>query len=319
MRLRLMGLGLGLALTSGTGLAQEAYQGSRFQDVWEQVTSDPYDGLPQYQVTFKSLFDGFRNLLLESSERTIDNQSDVLPYFNKLLHPNGVCLKGTWNITAETDYTGYFAKGSEGLIIARASTALSNTKTGTNRAFGLAGKIYPTTDEGHLERLKTANFFTIEDLGGKRGRYFLDAENTNDIIKISPSLTAFLNGLVGATAGLAFAEADDSNILTALIRELYPIGELGLAEGQESKSPIWMRVVGNETMPRIDAGDFRDELNIGNYPGGLIMDIEVASDGKRLGKKKWQKIGYIRFDDSAVSSSCDHRLHFAHPKSRKQY
>ena len=306
-------------LASAQAQSNDDYQGSRFEDVWQQVTSDPYFDLPQYEVTFKSFFDRFQNVLLENSKRTLNDDSDVLPYFDKLVHPNGICLKGRWVITEDNPYSGYFAAGSEALIIARASTALTNTKRNSNRAFGLAGKLYPTNDPLHEQPLKTANFFTIEDLGGSRRDFFLDAKNTNDIIKVSPSLTAFLNGLVGAAVAVAFPVADESNLQTALLRELYPIAELGLGSGEASNAPIWMRITGSKDMPRILADDFRDELNIANYPDNLVFDIEVASKGSRFGKKQWQTIGYISFDDSIVSESCDHRLHFAHPKSRKRY
>ena len=295
------------------------YNGTRFSRVWEQVVEDPYLSLPQYKVSARKFFDGFTNLLLENSKRTIDDKNDLLPYFDKLLHPNGICLKGTWNITQDSPYTGYFSKNSRALIIARASTALSNTQTGTNRAFGFAGKIYPTVDENHQSLLKTANFFTIEDLGGNRRDYFLDAKNTNDIIKISPSLTAFMQSLVGVHAAFAFPASESSTIKTALIRELYPIAELGLMDNQASVAPIWMRILGADDMPRIDTDDFRHELDIVHYPDGLRFTIEVASVGSRFGNKNWLNIGYIELSESIVSSSCDHRLHFSHPKARHIY
>lgn len=305
-------------LTLNTSIADQTYQGSRFQEVWAQVTSDPYADLPQYKVTLSSFYDGMVNVLLNDSKRTIDDRSDLLPYFDKLLHPNGVCLKGRWKITEATNYSGYFSQGAEALIIARASSALTNTKRGTNRAFGLAGKLYPTTDEQHSDLLKTANFFTIEDLGGNFRDFFLDAKNTNDIIKVSPTLTLVLNSLIGAAAGSAFSEADESNVFRALIRQLYPIAELGLAPEQSARWPTWMRIVGNPMVPRVGADDFREELDVNNYPEGLIFDIEVADFGTRLGFKRWNKIGEIEFDESVVSSSCDHRLHFSHPKYREE-
>ena len=32
-----------------------------------------------------------------------------MPYFQKLGHPNGVALTGTWNITEKSPYSGYFS------------------------------------------------------------------------------------------------------------------------------------------------------------------------------------------------------------------
>ena len=302
-----------------TQVAHAEYQGSSVDEVWEQVSSDPYNRLPQTRVTFWSFFSGFRDILLKASKRTLSNDEDTLPYFKKLLHPNGICLKGTWNITEETDYTGAFSTGTQMPIIARASTALSNTKTGQNRAFSLAGKLFPTTEGETHTPVKTGNFFTIEDLGGNYKRYFLDAQNGNDILKVTPSLTIFLNSILGVIVGKDFAIADRSTPQTTLIRELYPISELGLSSAEEAITPIWMNIDGSQDVPRIDATDFRHELNVENYPEGLRFDITVASKGFRLGWKDWQKIGYIEFEESVTSASCDHRIHFAHPKSRKVY
>jgi hypothetical protein len=316
----LIGLGLMTAVSwSHAGSAQTTYEGSHFRDVWGQVTTDPYGTLPQNEVKVSKFFSGLKDLMLENSKRTLSDQSDLLPYFDKLLHPNGICLKGTWNITEENPYTGAFRAGTKYKIIGRASTALSNTRADKNRAFGFAGKIFPTADEFHGEPLKTANFFTIEDLGGTRKRHFMDSVNTNDIILISPSVTAFLNSLEGLVVVRDFPLAEGSNLQTALIRELYPISELGLQEGETAVTPIWLKIDAAEGMPRIDELDFRDELNKDYYPNGLRFSISVASKGSRFGLKAWQKIGFIDVEETVVSESCDHRLHFSHPRARKIY
>jgi hypothetical protein len=306
-----------MTLLPSIGAAQDSYEGSLFHDVWGQVASDPYSVLPQDEVKVSKFFVGLKDILLENSKRTLSNQSDLLPYFEKLVHPNGICLKGTWNITEPNPYTGAFRQGTQHKIIARASTALTNTKAEGNRAFGFAGKIYPTADEMHEQPLKTANFFTIEDLGGRRKKYYLDSVNTNDIIRISPTFTAFMKGLEGLVVGRDFPLAEGSNLQTALIRELYPISELGLKEGENAVTPIWLKIEAAEGLPRIDESDFRDELNIANYPDGLRFNIAVASEGSRFGDKAWQTIGFIDVEDTIVSDSCDHRLHFAHPRARK--
>lgn len=299
-------------------LPEEAYQGSYFHEVWEQLQSNPLDGLPQQVVSIKRFFQGARNLILEASKRTLNTEHDLLPYFEKLVHPNGICFKGTWNITEDNPYTGYFRPGTEALIIARASTALSNTRRTTGaRSFGFAGKIYPTNDPEHAEPLKTANFFTINNLGGEKLDHYLDAKNLNDVLAVSPTFTAFAHSLVGAAVFSFFPLADASNAQTALIRELYPISELGEAAGSEIQTPVWLLITGSKETPRILEDDFRDELDIRNYPDGIKLDINVASEGSRLGAKNWQKIGYIHLDDSVVSTSCDHHLHFAHPKRRR--
>jgi hypothetical protein len=203
------------------------------------------------------------------------------------------------------------------MMIVRASTALTNTRSNQNRAFGIAGKIFPTSDEFHDNPLKTANFFTIENLGGTRKKYFMDSVNTNDIIQINPSFTAFMKSLEGLAVARAFPLAEGSNLQTALIRELYPISELGLKAGEKAVTPIWMKIEAAEGMPRVDEDDFRDELNLANYPQGLRFSISVASEGRRFGDKAWQKIGHIEVQETVASDGCDHRLHFAHPRARK--
>ncbi|HYX31874.1 MAG TPA: hypothetical protein VE954_02080 [Oligoflexus sp.] len=306
-------------LLAAPAAAQTPYEGSLFRDVWGQVSSDPYAALPQEEVKVTRFFSGLKDLMLDSSKRTLSNQSDLLPYFDKLVHPNGICLKGTWNITEANPYSGAFRVGTRAKIIARASTALTNTKADGNRAFGFAGKIFPTSDEFHGDPLKTANFFTIEDLGGTRKQHYMDSVNTNDIILISPSVTAFFKGLEGLVVARDFPLAEGSNLQTALIRELYPISELGLKEGETAVTPIWLKIDAADGMPRIDEADFRDELNLANYPGGLRFRISVASEGSRFGAKAWQTIGFIDVEESVVSESCDHRLHFSHPRARKIY
>jgi hypothetical protein len=126
-----------------------------------------------------------------------------------------------------------------------------------------------------------------------------------------------MKSLEGLVVARDFPLAEGSNLQTALIRELYPISELGLQDGEAAVTPIWMKIEAADGMPRIDAEDFRDELNIANYPEGLRFSISVASQGKRFGDKVWQKIGFIDVEESVVSESCDHRLHFAHPRARK--
>jgi hypothetical protein len=128
----------------------ESYRGSRFSEVWGAVRSDPYLVLPHYRVTVGSFFDGFVNRLLVDSQRTLSDRSDLLPPLQKRVHPIGTCLAGRWRITEDNPYTGYFRKGSEALIIARASTALGEERRGEARSFGLAGKLFPTTDARHL-------------------------------------------------------------------------------------------------------------------------------------------------------------------------
>jgi len=291
------------------------YEGSRFGDVWAQVASDPYSQLPQQTVTVGSFFSGWHNKLTRASKRTLARRDDLLPRFDKLLHPNGLCARGTWRITASTPYTGYFATGAEGLIIGRASAALSATLQGQYRSLGFAGKIFPTLDED--ERVKTANFFTIDDLGGTLTDHYLDTGLTNDIIHISVRPSSVFDGPVGVVVAQSFMTADRTfNVAQTLIRQLYPVSTIGVDDADNAETPVWLMITGAADVPRVDRADFRDELDINNYPGGLAFEIWAAHIGTRLGWKDWKLIGRIDIDDTVASDSCDHRLHFSHPKHR---
>jgi len=287
--------------------AQQAYSGSRFQDVWAQVVSDPYSSLPHESVSVHKFFSWMRNKLMDSAFRTVSEQSDVLPRFDKLVHPNGICLRGYWNITEPSGYTGYFEQGRRGVIIARASVALSETERGNYRGFGLAGKIFPTDNPSNPARLKTANFFAIDDLGGTRAAHFMDGELTNEpAASFHPSIGIYLAG-VGAASAAAFRAAD----VNPGRRQVYPIAELGLADKTQAVTPRWMMIRGADG-PRFDQADFRDELLTALDHGPIVLDILVTEDRYQ----GWYKLGDIEFEAAVVSDSCDHRLHFAHPRWR---
>ena len=287
--------------------AAPVYAGSRVRDVWTEIRSNPYRTLPQETVSVTKFFSWGTNLLARSATRTIADNSDVLPRFNKLVHPNGICLKGTWNMTETSPYTGYFEQGKQAVVIARASSALSETQVGHYRGFGLAVKIFPTDNPNHLFPLKTANFFVIDDLGGTLTKNYLDAPMTNEPAA-SVRLTSVFLAPVAAAASSAFSAADRN----PGIRQLYPVAELGLRAGQVAKAPNYIKIVGSAEMKRQTKNDFRNELNVALYGNNLDFDVLVSAT--KTGP--FQKIGYLEFQESMASDSCDHRVHFPHPKFR---
>ena len=118
-----------------------AYNGSRFVEVRDAIFANPYQKiwggsdqatLPTYDVTLASVLRGIlpfgmRYLFRQAVARTVDSHADLRwgksrTGFRRLLHPNGVCLTGRWKITEETNYSGYFRKGSEALAVGRYST-----------------------------------------------------------------------------------------------------------------------------------------------------------------------------------------------------
>jgi len=287
--------------------AAPTYVGARVSDVWTEIKSNPYKTLPQEKVSVSKFFSWGVNLLERSAKRTIADESDVLPRFDKLVHPNGICLKGTWNMTEPSRYTGYFAQGKQGVVIARSSTALSGTTRSSYRGFGMAVKIFPTNNPAHTTALKTANFFVIDDLGGTDIANYLDAQMTNEP-NTSIRFSSILIAPIAAAATAAFTAADKN----PGIRQLYPVAELGLAPGQTAIAPKYIKIVGAPYERRQDKSEFREELYVRLYGGYLDFDVLVAESSAG----PFQRIGYLEFTDSVASDSCDHRVHFHHPKFR---
>ncbi len=272
-----------------------------FQQVWNQITSDTVDKLPQNKVSIFNLKD-----LDNNSNRTLNNHSDILEPFNKLAHPNGICFKGIWNIDTPNQYSGYFKNNSKALIIARASTALSNTTSDDTRAFGFAGKLFPTLNQNEISKENSANFFLIDDFGGTNAKFYSDVELTNEP-KLSFTLEVLNNLLYAIRVAYSFGRADDNSG----IRQLYEISYLGEGKLKNIITPKWMKIKATHNIKSMQK-DFRDELQI-KMNDKLTFDIFVAN--KIIDEtKNWKRIGNIELDTSVVSNSCDHRLHFHHPK-----
>ncbi len=276
-----------------------------FQNVWNVITSDKLDKLPQNKTSFSKLFDSDENIILKDAKRTLNNHADIFEPFDKLAHPNGICFKGIWQIDTQNIYSGYFRNNSKALIIARASTAMSNTARDDKRAFGFAGKIFPTLNKDEVINKHSANFFLIDDLGGTDAKHYTDVELTNEPA-VSFTFTILKNLLYAIKVAFAFDDADENSG----IRQLYEISQLGEENNNKIITPKWMKIEAQSTN-KIDKSDFRDELKIVN--DNLIFNISVAN--KEIDKNKnWNNIGKIILDTSVVSNSCDHRLHFHHPK-----
>src|SRR5262245_57752627 len=129
------------------------YVGSRYSEVVSAIFANPYQrvwgaagepALPVHKVTFRSVASG----MVAASERILDAAADLRwgpnrDGFRRLVHPNGVCLTGTWRIHERTAYSGYFTQGSVALIVGRYSTCCTETCRGNNRSLSLAGKLFP--------------------------------------------------------------------------------------------------------------------------------------------------------------------------------
>ena len=326
--------------------ADRAYRGSRFAEVRDALFANPYQKvwggleeppLPVYGVTLLSVLrgvlpSGLPYFFRQAVERAVDSRADLRwgadnKGFRRLLHPNGICLTGLWEINEETRYSGYFAKDSRALVIGRYSTCCTETRRGHERSLSLVGKLFPTTDPNHSEPLVTANFITQQDIGGDRTDYINDAETRN-----APNTTAWRRGLgapVLLVTGVVFGRVDKN----PTIRQLYQIAELGKSPAQPTRTPTYMRLVVDSAQPRIegDALDFRDEIMAQLFDRGdptpkrtLTFHIEITEEGSTSGPDflqrrtftNWTRIGRMTFDNAVASYNGDFVIHFTHPTWR---
>ncbi len=324
-----------------------AYRGSRFREVRDAIFANPYQtvwggenepALPRSLVTIASVYQGILPfgrpfLFRQAAERAVESHADLRfgpdgRGFRRIVHPNGVCLTGLWEITEETPYSGAFAEGSRALAIGRYSTCCSEMLRGEVRSLSLVGKLYPTTDPDHAEPLETASFITQEDIGGYRTAYINDAELRN-----APDITPWRRPSampILALAGILFSIVDPKGTL----RQLYQIAELGKPADEPTRAPQFMRFLVAADQPRIegDGLDLRDEVMAQIFDRGdpaprrkLVFDIEVTDDGKgidflgyvRWKFENWRRIGRLSFDDAVVSYNGDHVIHFNHPPWRR--
>jgi hypothetical protein len=313
------------------------YVGSRYSEVVSAIFANPYQrvwgaagepALPVHKVTFRSVASG----MVAASERILDAAADLRwgpnrDGFRRLVHPNGVCLTGTWRIHERTPYSGYFTQGSVALIVGRYSTCCTETCRGNNRSLSLAGKLFPTVDINHAEPLHTANFVTQQDIGGEHTEFVNDAELRN-----APDVTAFRRA-TGVPTLLVTGRAFDKVDQQPAVRQMYPVAELGKPVGTPTRAPQFMRLLVAPNQPKIPGAklDFRDEIMAQIFDRGdpapkrtLRFLIEVTDDGDVSGPafrlkrtfSNWRQIGEIVFDNAVVSHNGDAVLHFNHPTWR---
>jgi hypothetical protein len=321
--------------------------GSRFSVVRDAVFANPYQkvwGAPgnapfeRFPVTFMPLVKGMMPgggtwQFLAAAKRVIASDSDLRwgpdgKGFRRLLHANGICMTGLWEVTADTPYTGYFRQGSRGLIVARYSTCCTETRRGNTRSLSMIGRIYPTTDPNHPEPLPTASFITQEDIGGEdtpniNGAKLRNAPNTTATRRGSGMPILLLTGLV-----LNLAEKKPT------IRQVYQIAELGKPPAEPTRAPEFMQLTVAAGQPIIpgDDPDFRDEIMAHIYDPGdatpkrkLVFDVETSDTGtthglpirERRNITNWKKIGTMTFDAAVASFNGDHVFHVNHPAWRE--
>ena len=246
----------------------------------------------------------------QASARSIDSQADLRwgadgKGCRRIIAPNGICVLGTWEITEDNPYTGYFKKGSKGLTIGRFSSDGNETKRGQRRSISLGMKIYPTMDPEHPTPLIPASVIVQEDLGGMRTDYINDAELVN-----CPSVHAYRRGiyfLIMLRAGthffqrstrwrtaVSFTRSPSSASLPTCRRDAPEHMLFKMAPGQR-------RIEGQQL-------DFRDEIYGHLFKpgdaaptGSMEFDISVSNNGRRTGfpgtsrvtVTDWQRIGTL--------------------------
>jgi hypothetical protein len=318
-----------------------SYRGSRYAEVRDALYENPYrDGrsgqaegpLPMFESTIRNAWRGTVHpprYLQQASARTIDTHADLRwgvdrKGFRRILAPNGICVLGTWEITADSPYTGYFQKGAKGLTIGRVSSDGSETRRGQRRSISLGMKIYPTMDPDHPTPLIPAGVIAQEDLGGMHTDYVNDAELRN-----RPNVHSYRRGihvLVMLRAGLYFFRLDK----VADVRQLHEIAELGKPATVPTRCPEHMLLKMAPGQQRIEGRelDFRDEIYRQLFKpgdqeptGSMDFDIFVSDTAKAQGfpgfrrvvVSDWQRLGTLRFTAAVASYNADHVIHFHHP------
>jgi len=331
------------------GLTREdaEFQGSRFSAVRKAVWANPYQkvwGAPdtppfeRFPVTLGATLRGVlpfgkRWLFLSAAKRTLGSHADLRwgpdgKGYRRILHPSGICLFGTWEITEETPYSGYFRKGSRALVVARYSSA-SETRRGRSRSLAMVGRIYPTTDPDHAERLPTASFITQEDIGGAHSRTINEA-----VFRNAPDTTPSRRGFAAPVllvTGIVLQLAETQ----PTIRQVYQIAELGKPNDEPTRAPEFMQLTVDPRQPIIDGDelDFRDEVMAQIYDPGnatpqrrLVFRIETTDSGVTKGSQlikeyrdfaDWRLIGTMTFTEAVASYNGDRVLHFNHPPWRQ--
>ncbi|HEX5065703.1 MAG TPA: hypothetical protein VFY49_06300 [Myxococcota bacterium] len=308
-----------------------------YYKVWGDAAEDP---LPIYETTFASVMAGWISApdmpfaMERAARRTLRSRGDLRwgedsNGFRRLVHPMGVCLEGTWKIDAAPPlgrYTGYFAPGKEGRVIARYSVGGNHAQNGNYRSLGLVGKLFPPQDApaGDTPR---AHFITQEDLGGAFTNSVTEAELTN-----SPPVTLWKRGsglpaFLGVVLALTRSDAEPAE------RQLYEIAELEKPD-VATRCPRFMRLKLESPPPAAGARrlDFRDEILGMIYDAGdprpkreIVFKIEVSDEGERVTGvpnqrvvgQRWVEIGSLTFRKALASWAGDFVVHFHHPVWRQ--
>ena len=133
-----------------------AYQGSRFARSSTRCSRTRTSAcgaageppLPVYEVTFATVAS---QQFPRPPQRTVDSGADLRwgpdrKGFRRIVHPNGVCLIGRWQITADTAVLGLLRQRQHGAGDRPLLDLLHRDARGQTRSLSMVGKLFPTTD-----------------------------------------------------------------------------------------------------------------------------------------------------------------------------
>ncbi len=317
--------------------SSEPYLGSSFDDVWEALQEDVYDSLPIYKIVSGRTL---RSIGLAAFQATLDNRNDFRPRRTKLVHPNGICMAGVWEIDKKSEFTGYFSEGLRGVVIGRASTTQDFVKYEDHRAFGLAIKLFPTQDT--TEVVFTSNLFAVDNIEGVKNRHYVETFMTNEIPDFDFLNLRALFRLINRMSFLVnfnnlSKEADTGpEDRSPLFRRTVEVARAGISSEFSSirnspqlppysdlermgeiNEPRWVGFeYQNEGPSSPQQSDFREEIaDLIDKNGEIKYKILVASEKDRQGFINWKEIGHLTFTETVASKPCDLDLHFHHPRT----
>lgn len=295
----------------------------QFEQAKSRIFTQPYTNMPHYKVSNKHFGKAGNhpdNHLLSAARRTLTSKADFITRAEpqKLLNANGVCFAGRWEISEKSDFTGLFEQGSQIPVIARASVALTGTTQKNKRAFGMALKLFP-----HKEAV-SRNILVLNSLVGVRTKHVLDLTMDNQPSTQGVPPWSQLSTALRLRKDLSRADKEHGGKAQLAYRTVDHIAAPALTQSEpiidhDVVAPYWFRLRADESIPRVDANDFRDELNVKHYPDNMIKwQIEVASNNEIKNKKDadWQLIGQLILTESVISKVCDIDLHFSHPQAQ---
>jgi hypothetical protein len=303
-------IGMGLWTLASNAIEPEAYKGSTVAEVWSAIKAKPNEGTPKAVISKLTDFLGSRSIK-QDARQTLDKKFDLFAApRRKLAHPHGLCYLGIWKIDTASDFTGLFEKGTRAPIIVRASEAIGYVNRGNRRAFGFAGKIFPGVNPDDKKQMEevvsyTADFFTVDDLGGTDLDQFLKSSFTNAPPVTIDERTSPNVITLGAIFGKTFGDADKQ----PGVRQVYPLSESGLKAASDAVTPETLRIVGGEFGVKKTELDFRTEALLANHTKPVIMGIDV----RKTVKDEYQRIGEVQLLEDTISVACDEALHFHHP------